>query len=102
MVDNKKVNFLINIAYYFLIAIIVYVLIKFLFAYLFPLIIGTVITIVVQKPASIISYKLKIRKGYCALALVIIEKCWENPLETKQVISCIAISFDTVERNTNG
>ena len=72
MVDNKMVNFLINIAYYFIISIIIYISIKFLFAYLFPLIIGTVITIVVQKPASTISNKLKIRKGYCALALVIV------------------------------
>ena len=68
---TKKINFIINIVYYVIIALIAYISVRFLFAYLFPIIVGTFVTIIVQKPATIISAKTKIKKGYCALALVI-------------------------------
>ncbi len=72
MSTAEKINFIVNSVYYSLISIIAYILIKFLFAYLFPLIVGTIITIIVQKPANIIADKTGIKKGYCALGLVIV------------------------------
>ena len=68
----SKSKFIINVFYYALLAVIIYFSIKFLFVYLFPFIIGTVITILVQKPATLISKHTKIKKGVCALGLVIL------------------------------
>lgn len=72
MERTNKVNFLINILFYGTVAIIIYFSVKFLFAYLLPFIIGTVITVMVQKPATKLSEKINLKKGYCALALVIL------------------------------
>lgn len=72
MEKSHKVNFLINILFYGAIGVIIFFSVKFLFAYLLPFIIGTVITVVVQKPATRIAKQIKIKKGYCALALVIL------------------------------
>lgn len=69
---TSKSKFIVNIVYYSIIALIIYILFKFLFAYLLPFIIGTVITVLVQRPAAAISDKTKIRKGNCALILVIL------------------------------
>ena len=72
MDKENKVNFLINILFYSAIGLIIFFSVKFLFAYLLPFIIGTVITVVVQKPATRIANRIMIKKGYCALALVIL------------------------------
>ena len=72
MERTNKVNILINILFYGMIAIIIYFSVKFLFAYLLPFIIGTVITVMVQKPASKVAERIKVKKGYCALSLVIL------------------------------
>lgn len=67
---EKKRKFILNCIYYFLVAVIIYFCIKFLFAYLFPVIIGVIVTVFVQKPANLISEKFKIKRGTCALCLV--------------------------------
>ena len=72
MSTASKSKFIINIVYYSIIAVIIYIIFKFLFAYLLPFIIGTVITVLVQMPAAAISNKTKIRKGNCALLLVVL------------------------------
>ncbi len=72
MEKENKVNFLINILFYGTIAVIVFLSVKFLFAYLLPFILGTVITVVVQKPSTKIANRTKIKKGYCALTLVVL------------------------------
>ncbi len=72
MTKEAKLNFLINIVFYTFIAVIVYYSVKFLFVYLLPLLLGTAITVLVQKPAKFISESIKIKKGYCALILVIL------------------------------
>lgn len=68
----SKSKFIINVFYYTLLSVIIYFSIKFLFVYLFPFIIGTIITVMVQKPATLISKHTKIKKGFCALGLVIL------------------------------
>lgn len=73
MYTNRRYNFIVNVIYYGIIVLIVYLVIKFLFAYLLPFIIGAIVTAMVQKPAAYISAKTKIKKGYCALGLVIAE-----------------------------
>lgn len=72
MYSDSKRKFIINTVYYSIIILIAYIVFKFLFAYLLPFIIGTIITILVQKPSEAVSKRTKIKKGYCALALVIL------------------------------
>ena len=71
MTVETKRNFIINVIFISIISIILIFSIKFLFVYLFPVIIGTVITIIVQRPAEFITTHTKIKKGYAALFLVI-------------------------------
>ena len=73
MYTDSRLKFIINVAYYSAIALLVYLTVKFLFLYLLPFIIGLFITIMVQKPADYISRRTKIKKGYCAVALVVVE-----------------------------
>lgn len=70
MNTNTKSKFITSVVYYSLLVAIIYFVVKFLFVYLFPFIIGTIITVLVQKPATLISKRTKIRKGYCALGIV--------------------------------
>lgn len=72
MTKDAKTNFLINTLFFTVVAIIIYFAVKFLYIYLLPFIIGTIITVLVQKPAAYVSERIKIKKGYCALLLVII------------------------------
>ena len=71
MTDNKS-KFLINVSYYAILSLLIIYLSKLIVIYLFPVIIGLLITVMVQKPARVFSKILKIRKGNCALILVII------------------------------
>ena len=72
MTKASKINFLVNAAFYTIVALILYFTFRFLFIYLFPFLIGLFITIAVQKPATVLSKRIKTRKGYCALFLVIL------------------------------
>lgn len=72
MTKVSKINFLVNVAFYTIIALILYFTFRFLLVYLFPFLIGLFITIAVQKPATVLSERIKTRKGYCALFLVIL------------------------------
>lgn len=115
---TKKINFIINIVYYVIIALIAYISVRFLFAYLFPIIVGTFVTIIVQKPATIIYAKTKIKKGYCALALVIaiyfLLVCllslilyktgayiYRFTLSDNQFISSLSLKFEEIVSNIN-
>ncbi len=69
-VADKKI-FLINITFYFVVTLIFFFTAKWLLIYLFPFIIGTVITIVVQNPSAFLSKKTKIKKQIWALLLVL-------------------------------
>ena len=69
---DRKSKFLINFAYYAILSFLIVYLFKFIIIYLFPIIIGFLVTVMVQKPAVVFSKALKIRKGNCALVLVII------------------------------
>ena len=71
MLRETKKNFLIDLAFFITVAAIIYVVFKFLAVYLFPFVIGLVITIFVQRPAEFISKHLKIKKGICAIIFVI-------------------------------
>lgn len=72
MLRETKKNFLIDLAFFLTIAAIIYVAFKFLAVYLFPFVIGLVITVIVQKPANFVSKHLKINKGICAMIFVIL------------------------------
>lgn len=67
-----KKDFLVDIAFVLVISLIIYFAFKFVVIYLFPFIIGLLITALVQKPSEFISKKIRIKKGVCALVLVIL------------------------------
>lgn len=70
--ENKiKVSFLINLLFYSVIAVIVYFLLRFSLIYLFPVIIGIIVTVLVQRPSDYISKKFGVKKGICAMILVV-------------------------------
>ncbi len=71
MTNRSKINFILNTIFYSVVGILLFLAVRFLLAYLFPVLIGIAITVVVQRPAKVISSKLKIKKGYCALFLVL-------------------------------
>lgn len=72
MLRETKKNFLIDLLFFVTVAAIIYFVFKFLSAYLFPFVIGLIITAIVQRPANFISQKTKLKKGVCALLLVIL------------------------------
>ena len=72
MLRETKKNFLIDLAFFITVAAIIYVVFKFLAVYLFPFVIGLVITVFVQRPAEFISKHMKINKGICAIIFVIL------------------------------
>ena len=68
--ENKK-KFIVDLAFLLIVVAIIYVVFKFLLIYLFPFIIGLALTAIMQKPADFISKKTKLKKGTCALVLVV-------------------------------
>lgn len=71
MYKTQKINFLINILFFSVIAGIGYVSVRFLLIYLLPFLIGLLLTVAVQRPAAFLSGKFSVRKGHCALFLVV-------------------------------
>lgn len=72
MYNNRKLNFIINVVFYVTVAAIAYLFSKFLLIYLFPFLIGLFVTVAVQCPANYVSGKINLKKGYCALILVVL------------------------------
>jgi sporulation integral membrane protein YtvI len=72
MDEKIKKNFLLNLIFYAVIAIIIYLVLRFSVIYLFPLIIGVAVTISVQRPSGYISNRFRINKGICALIFVLL------------------------------
>ncbi len=66
--DKKKI-FIVDFVYFFLWLMIIYFVFKVAAVYLFPFLIGIIIAYIVQRPASIISKKIKINKKICAAVL---------------------------------
>lgn len=71
MTNEKKKKFLIYVAYSLVLLGLLYFALKFCLSYLLPFIIGTIIAIGVQRPASLLSERISIKKGILALILVI-------------------------------
>ncbi len=72
MLRERKKNFLIDLAFFLTVTAIIYIVFRFLAVYLFPFVIGLIITVFVQRPAKFISKHTKVNKGICAMALVIL------------------------------
>lgn len=71
MNNDKKKKFLIYIAYITVILVLAYLAAKICLGYLLPFIIGIIIAVLVQKPAVIISDKVRIKTGTMAFLLVV-------------------------------
>ncbi len=69
---EEKKKFIINFLYLTAWITIIYLLFKVAAAYLFPFLIGTIIAYIVQKPAMLISDKIKIKKQNCAAVLSVV------------------------------
>ncbi len=72
MTNRVKINFILNTIFYSTVIVLLYLAGRFLLAYLFPVIIGIIVTVLVQRPARVISSRIRIKKGYCALVLVLL------------------------------
>ncbi len=72
MTTENKRNFLINIAFAAVIALLVYFVLKFAAAYLFPFFIGIALAALTQKPARVLAKKFKIKSGILAALLVLL------------------------------
>ena len=71
MTLEKRKNFIINIIYFSIIAVLIYFAVKFLSSYLTPFLIGIFASFIVQKPANFIHKKARIPKGAITIVLVI-------------------------------
>lgn len=69
METHKKKTFLINFLFIAVWSLIIYITFRFMLSYLFPFIIGLIISFLVQKPSELLSKKIKIKKGTCAAIL---------------------------------
>ena len=72
MTNRTKINFILNTIFYSAVIFLLYLSGRFLLAYLFPVIIGILVTVLVQRPSRKISEITHIKKRYCALLLVIL------------------------------
>lgn len=70
-VDKRK-EFIINFAYMTLWIFIIFIIFKVVLTYLLPFFIGVIISCLVQKPALLISKKIKINKELCAAILSVV------------------------------
>lgn len=68
---EQKKTFIVNILYLLIITILTLLVCKFLLSYLLPFVIGVAVTVLAQKPAVLISEKLKIKREICSVILVI-------------------------------
>lgn len=66
---DKKKNFIINIFYYLVWLILAFLLFKLISVYFFPFVIGIIIAYSVQKPAVILSSKIKTNQHNCSAIL---------------------------------
>lgn len=71
MQTEAKRKFLIDIAFFAVIAAIIYIIFKFLSAYLLPFVIGILVTFLVQRPVKAINKKTHISKGPITVFFVI-------------------------------
>lgn len=69
---EEKKKLIINFTYYSVLAIISYLLFKVTAVYLFPFLIGLIVAYIVQKPAVIVSQKIKIKREKCAAILSVL------------------------------
>ncbi len=72
MTTENKRNFLINIAFAAVIALMLFLVLKFAAAYLFPFFIGVALAALTQKPASILAKRLKVKSGTLAAIMVLL------------------------------
>lgn len=71
MNNDKKKKFLIYIVYYAVIIGLFCFAMKFCLNYLLPFVIGTLIAVSIQKPASVLSNRIKLKHGTVALLMVV-------------------------------
>lgn len=69
MEQQSRKNFLINILYFVTVGAIIFVVYKFLLRYLMPFIVGGIVALLVQKPAKLISEKIRVKHTAVAGAL---------------------------------
>ncbi len=72
MTIEKRRNFLINTAYFVLIAAIIYFICRTLAVFFMPFLIGIFVSYIVQKPAKAISKKTRINNGVVTVFFVIL------------------------------
>lgn len=69
---EEKKKLIINFTYFIVWIVILYLLFKVAAVYLLPFLIGLIIAYIVQKPATVVSEKIKIKKDSCAAILSVL------------------------------
>ena len=69
MEEQAKKKFIINTVFILLWSGIIFIVGKFLLGYLFPFVIAFIVASVMQEPAKLLSDKIHIKKGICAILL---------------------------------
>lgn len=72
MTRESKKHFMIDLAFFLVVAVLIYIIFRFMLVYLFPFVIGVALSALVQRPAAFLSKKVRLSKGKWALALVIL------------------------------
>ncbi len=67
---EEKKDFLVNFTFTAVIIALIFIISKFMLAYLFPFLIGILLSFVMQKPSGFIAEKTGLKKGYCSAILV--------------------------------
>ena len=71
MEQQSRKNFLVNTLYFVTVAAIIFIVCKFMLQFLLPFVVGGAVALLVQKPASFISSKLKINPSFTAGSLAL-------------------------------
>lgn len=92
--SNPKKNFLINVFYTITVFLIIFAVYYLIIKFLFPFVIGTVIALLVQKPASKISKKLKLSQGVWSVIFALLLYVLIGTLACFLVYKIIILAID--------
>ncbi len=72
MQKEKRINFLLNTAYFLAIGVIFYIIVKFLASWLLPFVIAFIVAYLLNPIITNMQKKSKIKRGFCAVLIVAI------------------------------
>lgn len=96
MSEQSKIKFLINVLFYAVMVALIYFSGSFLLKYFLPLVIAAVVAYFIQKPASRLSEKIKIKESVLAAILAFVVFILAAALVCSLIFALIASSKDII------